>query len=84
LASPNRFALRLHLDDRIAGDQLLRLGEGTIGHGELPSRDPDTGPLRARLESVGCDQHAGLRRVLDELPHGGYFLLARGSVGFLV
>src|SRR5262245_42774153 len=31
----HRFLARLHLDQRVAGDQLLRLGEGAVDHGAL-------------------------------------------------
>ena len=47
LGQLDRLLLRLHLDDGKAGDQLLRLGEGSVGHGEFPSVDLDTGALRA-------------------------------------
>src|SRR5713101_5506998 len=44
---------RLRLPQPEAGDQLLRLGEGAVGHGPLRSRELDPRSLRARLQSFG-------------------------------
>src|SRR5947199_804189 len=45
----DRLFLRLHLNQPEAGDQLLRLGEGPVDHGALPSRELDARALRARM-----------------------------------
>src|SRR5947199_6650991 len=34
--------LRLHLDDRVAGDQFFGFGEGSVGDGKLPAVNSDT------------------------------------------
>src|ERR1700733_10204054 len=38
---------RLHLEEGEAADELLRLGEGAVGHGELPLFEPDAHALGA-------------------------------------
>src|SRR5262249_19019369 len=40
-----RLLARLHLDDGVAGDQLLRLGEGPVGDDARPARVPDAPAL---------------------------------------
>src|SRR3989442_8859627 len=75
---------RLHLPQPEAGDQLLRLREGPVGHGPLASVEPDPHALRARLESLACEHHAGLRQLLVELPHLGQDLLVREDARFRV
>src|SRR5262245_44283233 len=45
----DRLLLRLHLDQPVAGDQFLRLGEGPVDDGALPSGELDARALRARL-----------------------------------
>src|SRR5262245_54776171 len=37
-----RLGLRRELENRIAGDQLLRFREGSVGHQTLASGEPDT------------------------------------------
>src|SRR5437879_613326 len=80
----DRLLLRLHLPQPEAGDQLLRLREGPVGHGPLASVEPDPHALRARLESLACEHHAGLRQLLVELPHLGQDLLVREDARFRV
>src|SRR5882762_2786965 len=67
----NRFFLRLHLPKPETGDQLLRLGEGPVDHGPLPTRELDARALRARLEPFGREHHAGLHQLFVEFPHFG-------------
>src|SRR5207247_467252 len=71
----NRLLLRLHLPQPEAGDQLLCLGEGPVDHGPLPSREPDARALRARVEPLAREHHAGLHQLFVELPHLGKELL---------
>src|SRR5918995_1720617 len=78
LGQLDRVFLRLRLDDGIAGDQLLGLGEGSIHDGELSIGDRDPHALRARLKPVGRDQRPGPRHLLDQAPHVGHLLLGRG------
>src|SRR6266581_1568458 len=65
----HRFFTRLHLDDRVAGDELLRLGEGPVDHGALRSRVPDAPALRARLQARGIEQDACFLQLLVVLLH---------------
>src|SRR6267378_2566205 len=67
----NRFFLRLHLPKPETGDQLLRLGEGPVDHGPLPTSELDARTLRARLEPFGREHHTGLHQFFVELPHFG-------------
>src|SRR6266481_8361718 len=48
----HRLFPRLHLDDGVAGDQLLNLGEGPVDHGALCSRVLDSPALRADRKST--------------------------------
>src|SRR3972149_8176167 len=54
------FVPRLRLGPPEAGDELLRLGEGTVDDGALRSREPDARALRARLEPLRREQYPGL------------------------
>src|SRR6266511_6181819 len=49
--------------------------EGAVGDDAL--FELDARALRARVTSLGREQHAGLRHLLVELPHRGHELLAR-------
>ena len=60
-----------------AGDQLLRLREGSVDHCPLPSRKSDTRALRARVKPLTRQHHARLHQLFVELPHFGKELLAR-------
>src|SRR5262249_7174378 len=53
----DRLFPRLHLDQPVSGDQLLRLGEGPVDHRALSSGELDARPLRARLEPRAIEQH---------------------------
>src|SRR5262245_56799335 len=44
----DRLFLRFDLKECEAADHFLRLGEGTVGHGKLPSGDPDARAFRTR------------------------------------
>src|SRR6266545_7576959 len=48
----DRFFLGLHLPQPEAGDQLLRLGEGSVDDRSLCAREPDARAFRARLEPL--------------------------------
>src|SRR5207247_9034748 len=56
----NRLCLRLHPPQPEAGDQLLCLGERPVDYGALVSQEPDPRALRARLEPLCREPHAGL------------------------
>src|SRR5438128_9702059 len=82
----DRFFLRLHLPEPVAGDQLLGLRKGTVDHRRPPAGEPDARPFRAGVQAVGRKHHAGLDQLLVVLPH----LLAQplgghdARLGFLV
>src|SRR5262249_20759072 len=75
---------RLDLEDPIAGDQLLGLGEWAIDHGALCPGVPDARALRARLEPRAFKHHAGLDQLLVVLRHRGEHLLRRHLARFRV
>src|SRR5438046_4627249 len=80
----DRLFLRLHLPDPEAGDQLLGLGEGPVDDGALGSREPDARALRARVQALAREHHAGLHQLLVELPHRGEELLVGHHPGFRI
>src|SRR5881296_3681450 len=82
----DRLFFGLHLPQPEAGDQLLRLGERPVDHGPLASREPDTRALRARLQPLRREQHAGFRQLFIELPHRGegFFVGEDSGLGVLV
>ena len=57
----DRLLLRLHLDQPVAADDLLRLGERAVDDRGLAARERDARALRARVQPVEREQHAGLR-----------------------
>src|SRR6266705_3266091 len=52
LGPVDRLFPRLHLDQPVAGDQLLRLGERPVDHGAFAPGELDPRALGARLEPV--------------------------------
>src|SRR5437016_3600446 len=72
----DRLFLRLHLPQPEAGDQLLRLGEGPVDHGPLPTREPDARALRAGVKPLCREQHARFHQLLVESSHLGQEFLA--------
>src|SRR5262245_40892797 len=65
----DRLLLGGHLDQGEAGHRLLRLGEGSVDHGDFAVGRDDAGA--AGLEASGGEQGSGRRRLLDELGHLG-------------
>src|SRR5450631_434996 len=65
----DRLLLVAHLHQGPTADQLLGLGEGPVGNGEVPVLVGDLGPLRARRQPAGGKQDTCLRRLLDERAH---------------
>src|SRR6187397_2686905 len=60
---------RRDLPDRIAGDQLLRLGERTVDHPRPIGVDDDALGLAGRLEAVAGQQDASLGQLSHVLVH---------------
>src|SRR6266550_4742171 len=61
---------RLRREHGIAAHDLLGLGEGSVGHGELPPRDADACAGQGPGKSSGLEQRAILAGVLGELSDG--------------
>src|SRR5262249_20037789 len=78
----DRVLFRLRLQQRKAADDFLRLGEGAVGHGDLPCRPPHPGTLRTRQTPLRSEQGAGLGPFLDQVPHPAHFLHRRWKTGF--
>src|SRR5215211_5317354 len=62
---------RLHLEDPVAGDDLLGLAEGAVDHGALAAGELDPNALGAPMERREVQEHAGLRQLLVVLAHLG-------------
>src|SRR5215218_284910 len=77
-------AHRLHLEDPVAGDDLLGLAEGAVDHGALAAGELDPNALGAPMERGEVQEHAGLGQLLVVLGHLGQELLARQVAGFPV
>src|SRR5258706_9968143 len=80
----HRFFPGLHLDDRVAGDELLRLGEGPVDHGALRARVLDPPALRARLQARCIEQHSRFLQLLVVLLHIGHQLFRGHDARFRV
>src|SRR6266571_84155 len=80
----HRLFTRLHLDDGVAGDELLRLGEGPVHHGALATRVFDAPALGARLQARGIEQHPGFLQLLVILLHLRHELLGGHHARFRV
>src|SRR5258705_9226074 len=80
LGQLDRVLLRTGLDDRVAADYLLRLGERPVRNRGLAVGSSDPRTLRARLQSIGGDEGPILRHVFDELAHRRHVRRARRDV----
>src|SRR4051812_35653865 len=65
----HRLLHRLDLPDPEPGDQLLRLSEGAVDHARFAAGELDLLALRAGLDTLGCDQDAGLNQLLIVVAH---------------
>ena len=77
----DRLGLVLHLDDPVAGDQLLGLGERPVDHAALVAGETDARTLRAWAQPGAVEHDAGLDHLLVELRHLGEHLLRRHLAG---
>src|SRR2546427_436129 len=64
----DRVLLRGHIVDRVAADDFLRLGEGSVRHRDLPVGQPSARALRRRRETAHPYHDAFLGRFLTQLP----------------
>src|ERR1043166_9428271 len=77
----DRLGLVLHLDDPVAGDQLLGLGKRSIDHRALAALEADARSFRARLQPGAVEHDARLHQLFVELAHRAEHLLARHLAG---
>src|SRR5213593_1690561 len=77
-------AERLHLPQPETGDQLLRLGEGSVDHRPLAPGEPDARALGARLQPLPSEHHARFLQLDVELPHCRQDLFVREDPGLRV
>src|SRR5262249_24978468 len=81
----NHLSLVSGFEQRVAADDLLRLGEGAVGDRDLPVGSFVNANARgAEIDAFGCDQPPRLHALFDEFAHSGHFGLGRGAVrGFV-
>src|SRR5882672_3814622 len=72
----DRLFLRLDLKQPVAGDQLLRLGEGSVDHSPLVARELDPRALGARLQAFAGEHHASFDELVVVFAHRREQLLA--------
>src|SRR3954453_24000357 len=65
----DRLVARAGLDQRVAGDQFLALGEGPVDDGALAAVVLHAPALAARLQARGIEQRAGAGELLVEARH---------------
>src|SRR5262249_36407603 len=70
LGDRNRLYFRTDVDDRVAADDFLRLGEGAVGHEHFPSRHPDFRAQRAGPKTACAHERSGLRHILIKAGDG--------------
>src|SRR3954453_11790389 len=77
----DRVLLRVRLQQREAGDQLLRLGERAVRYAQLAAREPHARAQRARQASLGREQNARALHLLDQPAHLVHVCLRRRYAG---
>src|SRR2546423_9137506 len=75
LGPAHRVVERVGLDQVVAAELLLRLGEGTVGDEALAATEADGARSGRRLERGRVDEGAGLPKVLREVHVGADYLL---------
>jgi hypothetical protein len=75
---------RLHLEDPIARDQLLRLVKRPINDGAASPGELHTPPLSAREKPREIDKHSGLFELIVVPAHRGEQVLARHCTRFRI
>src|SRR5215471_5625477 len=72
--------LRLDLDQAIARQELLGLGEGAVRQADLSSLGPEAEPIGTRGEPLGREQDARLVHLCDQITNGRHLLrIGRGA-----
>src|SRR5205809_3429581 len=74
----------LDLNEGVAGDELLRLGERSVDHAALPARVSDEPALRARLQTRSVEQRPRPLQLLVLLRHRREHRLFRHGTTFRV
>src|SRR5947208_10533932 len=82
LGPVDRFFFRVDLDQPIAGDQVLGLGERAFNDGGLSAGEFDARALRAGLQACQIQQDSGLCHFLVVLRHRGNQPVVRHRAGF--
>src|SRR5215213_4959277 len=77
----DRMLLRIRLQQREPGYELLGLGKGAVGDGQAAAGAPHPRAQRARQAPLGREQHARALHLLDEPVHRGHLLRGRGDAG---
>src|SRR5438270_3787649 len=79
------FFKRLHLEEPVAGDQLLGLSEWPVDDRPLGARESDPRALRAGLKALSREQHPGFDQLFVVSGHLGQERLVRkdASLGIL-
>ena len=77
----DRLVERLHLPHPVAREELLGLGERAVDHLALAARERHPHALRARVQAIPSQHHAGLDELLVEVAHLREQLLARHHAG---
>src|ERR1022692_175436 len=75
---------RLHLEDPVARDQLLRLGERPVDDGAVPPGELDTPPPGARVKPCEVEEHSGLLELVVVPAHRGEEFLAGRCARFRI
>ena len=78
----DRFFLRLRLDQPVAGDQLLRLGERPVNDARLAARKLHASALGAGLQARTVEHHARFDQLFVVIAHVAEALLIRHRARF--
>src|SRR5215472_11234521 len=80
LAPLDRLSLLVDLDYGVSVDVIVPIRERSIAHRKLSRVDSNAGTLRAGLEPLGAEQHAGLSHLLHQVSDSFHLLRAGGLV----
>src|SRR5712691_3390530 len=77
--SLDRLFLRFQVKDCDTANDFLGFGEGPVGRGYLPSRNPDACASRSWGQPAACDHRAGFDRLFAELRNRVHEFLGRSA-----